>query len=701
VVQGAGTCVCHATPVSSCTGTDTCNATTGACDKCVPNGCKVGTVAADCGDDGCGGKCGNGVCPDGKFCNPISGPGLCSDKAPCDPACATDEWCDQSQADPVCIKICNAPMGCKATEICVPDGTGHAGTCQAVKCSGVQCEQGQICDDGSNTGFQGCTCLPEYTDKAGTVHADTCADFGLICDMDTSSESTIALSKCRMPRAWEECSPAIGCEKPDTGAIDCVSGVFDVPVCMRACSGAGAKADSKLCTDLLTVCYGGQVKNHCYYNICADPNCTDPNTPACVKATERTKLFGPCSSISANDSTCLPFNYSNGDPVGICFQGGTATNACDPDAVRSGTPPYTTLCAPSGAGKHGGAMCVDVMPDPADPKLPHKGLCMTLCNAQTGASAAPTVDCADSATACIDESGAPDTETITRLGMCMTKCNLFGTDVCPDDFYANKQGCGPAGDFAGAGYCSALRPNAAPFGAECTVDNKDPDRRSNCADRTTCLQYTADPVGHCYGLCQSSVSGCTDASKTCFECVADSCCTPACTAKKCDDDDGCGGKCGGCTGSTPRCDTGTHTCVAACTPVCTAKKCDDDDGCGAKCGGCTPLTQKCDTGTHACVTCTPACTGKDCGPDGCGGICGTTGCVAGTTTCDDTGKCVACKADCTSKNCGDDHCGGTCGTCAGSKVCFVQDLGLACTPVFQDAQGQAVITPVQICGTPQ
>ncbi len=70
-------------------------------------------------------------------------------------------------------------------------------------------------------------------------------------------------------------------------------------------------------------------------------------------------------------------------------------------------------------------------------------------------------------------------------------------------------------------------------------------------------------------------------------------------------------------------------------------------------------------------TCFPACNGLQCGDDGCGGSCGE--CDSGTI-CDDNGQCVGCIPDCNGKECGDDGCSGSCGTCEYNEEC--SDAGL-------------------------
>jgi len=109
-------------------------------------------------------------------------------------------------------------------------------------------------------------------------------------------------------------------------------------------------------------------------------------------------------------------------------------------------------------------------------------------------------------------------------------------------------------------------------------------------------------------------------------------------------------------------DSGKEVCV----PQCEGKQC-GPDGCGGKCGSCTG-TDVCNMETGQCVPCEPKCEGKQCGPDGCGGTCGT---CTGTDVCnEETGQCVPCEPKCDGKECGPDGCGGECGTCPSDKpVC--------------------------------
>jgi len=106
-------------------------------------------------------------------------------------------------------------------------------------------------------------------------------------------------------------------------------------------------------------------------------------------------------------------------------------------------------------------------------------------------------------------------------------------------------------------------------------------------------------------------------------------CTPDCADAECGDD-GCGGSCGICADAQDLCTAG----VCVCQPLCDGVEC-GDDGCGGSCGECTGFQEGCVEGACECV---PACDGRACGPDGCGGDCGI---CAGDGVCDlNYGLCV-------------------------------------------------------------
>ena len=86
-------------------------------------------------------------------------------------------------------------------------------------------------------------------------------------------------------------------------------------------------------------------------------------------------------------------------------------------------------------------------------------------------------------------------------------------------------------------------------------------------------------------------------------------CTPLCTGKACGADDGCGGRCRGCSGAGEVCDTQTWTCAKPCVADCTGKTCGDGDGCGGRCTTCPTASQSCNTGSWTCTACGLTCGG--------------------------------------------------------------------------------------------
>ncbi len=191
-----------------------------------------------------------------------------------------------------------------------------------------------------------------------------------------------------------------------------------------------------------------------------------------------------------------------------------------------------------------------------------------------------------------------------------------GYGVCKSTYLSdgtsNTLGCNPSGGIANAaqqnGYNDANSANSFGFhscGGSCQKELCSGD---HCNSAISYIDATKD-FG--YTLCLM--------------------CKPDCAGKNCGDD-GCGGSCGSCQGNQDACVAGTCTCQPACDGLlcgddgcggscggCDGKVC-GDDGCGGTCGTCPGLQEECIAG--ACV-CIPDCVDKVCGDDGCGGSCGT------------------------------------------------------------------------------
>jgi formylglycine-generating enzyme required for sulfatase activity/predicted small lipoprotein YifL len=121
-------------------------------------------------------------------------------------------------------------------------------------------------------------------------------------------------------------------------------------------------------------------------------------------------------------------------------------------------------------------------------------------------------------------------------------------------------------------------------------------------------------------------------------------CQPSCPNLECGDD-GCGGRCGTCTGGKV-CQSGLCVCSADDHKVCCNQAVCWVDSCGTVGDPVADCSYGCADGT--CLACVPNCLGKECGNDGCGGDCGT--CPVGAcdglvwtpaATCSVDGGCVS------------------------------------------------------------
>jgi hypothetical protein len=184
-------------------------------------------------------------------------------------------------------------------------------------------------------------------------------------------------------------------------------------------------------------------------------------------------------------------------------------------------------------------------------------------------------------------------------------------------------------------------------------------------------------------------------------------------------DNGCGGVCGSCSGSTPNCNSqgqctsnpiGTRDCSCAST-TCIGTTCSDGIGgncdgilqpdcnnnqimCGPSLNGCGINCGNCDTG-YFCNggICSQTCSTSDCGSRKCGELPGRTDC--GATFCglcsglgeicnETSGQCEVCQPNCGLRNCGvDPVCGSSCGLCnetVGETCNITSDICFVCQP---------------------
>ncbi|HEY3446902.1 MAG TPA: hypothetical protein VGK67_11085 [Myxococcales bacterium] len=209
-----------------------------------------------------------------------------------------------------------------------------------------------------------------------------------------------------------------------------------------------------------------------------------------------------------------------------------------------------------------------------------------------------------------------------------------------------------------------------------------------------CLNKCNGQSDGCGGTC-----GCATSGDKCDirNPAAEACYTPVCTGLCNGEGDGFGGTCGCPVGK--KCDVAaTPNACVDCVPVCTDMCSGQPDGCGGTCG--CPVGKKCDVSAtpNACIDCVADCAGKCSGqPNGCGGTCG---CAAGKK-CDTAASpnaCIDCVPNCYMRSCGDDGCGGTCGpACGTGEICDMFGENEKCVTLDQDASGNPVSTPIQIC----
>lgn len=191
-----------------------------------------------CGDDGCGGDCGD--CSDGDVCNGqesctsggcLEGTPLdCADDDPC-----TIDWCDPVAGcnhDPDNVGECSDDNECNGLESC-KDKTCHPGIAMNCAdgnlCTDDSCVQGQGCvnkDDDTNSCDDGDVCTGEEYCLIGTCQSKNpleCDD-GNVCTEDSCEQMAGCVF---VPAAGASCSDGNECNGEETCSEsgDCVPGL--------------------------------------------------------------------------------------------------------------------------------------------------------------------------------------------------------------------------------------------------------------------------------------------------------------------------------------------------------------------------------------------------------------------------------------------------------------------------------------------
>jgi formylglycine-generating enzyme required for sulfatase activity len=642
----------------------------------------------ECGDDGCGGSCGE--CDD--------------DSNPC-----TEEWCTEGSCISTDIQGC-----CQIDADCDDESDCTIDSCEVGKCvyeissDLEQCATDEACDD-----CNPCTvdsCVGESCQHSPTAYPCCSTD----SDCYDYCATTCAIVQCINYKCYAEPIPDC-CSGP--GEIDCYDNnecTYDMCV-FGKCKHFGPPFSSVFpyIPDLPEYCCSTDddcdddnpcTKDHCpTYTYCDPPayvcthskstggQCDDGNdatvSDTCVEG-QCVGCLPNCEGKDCGDDGC-------GESCGACAPGykcqgnscmemGEPTLGCEVVPSTPAIPgPYisfnTTLWDPQyeegtvikcylNGVYHSETKDYEIdIPD--FPTGMHSFCC------QLHTYAGPITNC--DATCCLNIKEHKSCELIADCN----DNNPCSVDACTLGTDGWKCSYGPSGSL------------------DCCVSDFDCD----CSEGKwqICNPQTATCVD-----CLNDVD-CDDGDNTTVDsCVNGSCvnCTPDCDGKECGDD-GCGGSCGIC-GDTYACtvDTcGSGTCIYTLDNACViSEQCFDDGDKGTDfCLECKPVDSssdwtkldngttcgenaECQEGACNCIAekcveeccdveavcfdggcCTPQCDGKECGDDGCGGSCGE--CTGPQEECV-AGQCK-CQPDCEDKACGNDGCVDSCGTCDDGNPC--------------------------------
>lgn len=644
--------------------------------------CEPACEGKMCGDDGCGGQCGEcagtcmeGLCHEGPGCESLGTP-TCDDCTCQECVCAMDPYCCETAWDGICVSECIGSCGgCLELPNC-GDGAcllGDYETC-------ANCPEDCACSEGESC-YQNLCCQPTCDADSGCL-SDGC---GGVCPC-ADPLAVCSGGECCMPSCDGKACGDDGC---GGWCGDCGAGFYCdesyqciEPTCAGKCggsSGFGCYCDESCfeygdcCNDVCDFC--AELDPNMLY--CADlSNCGNGSCDVGVGEdcencpSDCTCAGGEVCGVVNGGSACLQDMCAEGvSDLGCCYDG--VLYACQDEIVYAldcgaqesvcgwyeGDFQYTPgyYCGPD-----------DLIDQNGDP------------------SGENPMDCVSCDPPCLAGEKCVESECVPCLPACSGKnCGPDGCGgvcgQCAEGLFCNDgncalppvQGC-EALDGPGCGGCAC----------EACV----------CAMDAFCCDTLWDDI--CAGECVDSCGGCPEPD-------------PFCGDMACNGDEDCGSCPGDCTCPPGQACDGS-SCVE-CLPACEGLEC-GDDGCGGSCGVCGD-EEEC-VGGLCQGPCQPDCTGLSCGDDGCGGICGECeegeSCVAGdcqaeelcgngaldageqcevdsdcgtAAVCEECQCVIACVPDCTDKACGDDGCGDSCGACGAGESC--DDLG-QCLPLTGD-----------------
>ena len=654
----------------------------------------------DCGDDGCGGSCGDcpaehscleGICvPDclpeceDKECGDDGCEGSCGECAAGD-KCLEDEGAATCEAD--CQQLCGGKQCGSAGEeeecACGECDDGHACTDDSCTLGGVclfvfnsaACDDGNPCtgDDSCSLGncagkvlpaeelaALDCICAADDDCEAiengnvcdGTLYCHKAGEAEGVCQVDPS---TILACDDSNPCTTDSCDPQTGCVFQPDNENDCSDGdaCNGLETCNNGACLAGAPAvcdDENPCTDDACVPAFGCTYEVDDLNDCSDLNvCNGPEVCQGGGCQAGMPLVCDDNDKCTADTCAKLTGCLHAPAAGICEDNLDCTkDTCSGDTCFNTLQPYYCLiggvCVPSGADNPE-ELCEKCAANLDPDDWTYLG---------DGMPCAPGKVCFQ--------------------GGCCDAAGNCADNECGDDGCGGSCGGCPLDWSCQSGTCVAVPCDPQCFGKDCGPDGCD-GNCGMCQENHFCsMQGLCICLPQCGGK-ECGDNGCNGFCGVCpkdFSCQSGICeegpCVPQCEGKTCGTD-GCGDVCGSCQ-QNEICTTDGE-CI--CIPDCDNKKC-GPNGCGGSCGSCQQ-GWSCQNGVCSDGPCQPDCMGKDCGPDGCGDVCGTCG---GGEFCSMDGKCI-CMPSCVNIDCGDDGCGGSCGDCDPGYECNV-DGECICVP---------------------
>ncbi len=304
--------------------------------------CTPSCLGKACGNDGCGGTCGN--CPNGFLCTTD---GKCGCIPQCEGKVCGNDGCGSTCGDCGAAEQCNAAGQCECKPKCEGKNCGDNG------CGGVcgDCEDGSKCIAGV------CQCQPACSGKE--CGPDGC---GSLCgECEDWEECVAGKCACEPDCADKECGDD-GCNGTCgtcAEGVECQEGKCGcTPSCEgKECGDDGCGGSCGTCSDecpVLGVCDLGLCKPACVPDcagkVCGDDGCgcscgnCPEEAPFCVLGECVAECTPECTNKACGDDGC-------GGSCGDCKQDEVCLDfVCEKSCPESDCDPMATSCTEDGLG---------------------------------------------------------------------------------------------------------------------------------------------------------------------------------------------------------------------------------------------------------------------------------------------------------------------------------------------------------------